>query len=104
MVGTWETTASVSPHGNPAVTQEVTGIVFTFDADGKGSFGVGDVLDFTYQYVKENNTIRLHGGIDNTLYIDSLTKDSFVFHSTEPAQPSGTIGPTDWVFYGKRRR
>ena len=102
LVGTWEATASVSPHGNPAVAQEVTGIIFTFEADGKGSFGVGDVLDFTYQYVKENNTIRLQGGIDNTLFIDSLTKDSFVFHSTDHAQPSGTIGPQDWVFYGKK--
>lgn len=102
LVGTWEASASVSPQGNPAGAQEVTGIVFTFEANGKGSFAVADVLDFTYQYVKENNTIRLQGGIDNTLYIDSLNKDSFVFHSTEPAQPSGTIGPMDWVFYGKK--
>ena len=103
LVGTWEATASVSPQGNPAGALEVKGIVFTFEADGKGSFAIADVLDFTYQYIKENNTIRLQGGIDNTLYIDSLNKDSFVFHSTEPAQPGGMIGPQDWVFYGKKK-
>lgn len=102
LVGTWEASAMVSPQGNPVGAQEVKGIVFTFEANGKGSFAIADVIDFTYQYIRENNTIRLQGGIDNTLYIDSLTKDSFVFHSTEPAQPGGTIGLQDWVFYGKK--
>lgn len=102
LIGTWEASASVSPQGNPAGALEVKGIVFTFEADGTGTFAIADVLDFTYQYIKESNTIRLQGEIDNTLYIDSLEKDSFIFHSTEPAQPGGTIGPQDWVFYGKK--
>ena len=78
------------------------GIVFTFGENGKGSFSIADVIDFTYQYIKESNMIRLQGGLDTILYIDSLKKDSFVFHSTEPAQPSGTLGPQDWIFYGVR--
>ena len=102
LIGTWETTASVSSHNNPASSQEVKGIVFTFGENGKGSYAVADVIEFTYQYIQENNTIRLQGGIDNTLYIDSLKEDSFVFHSTEPAQPGGTLGPMDWIFYGKK--
>ena len=103
LIGTWEATASVSSQNNPASAQEVKGIVFTFEENGKGSFSVADDIDFTYQYIKENKTIRLQGGIDNTLYIDSLKKDSFVFHSTEPAQlGSGMLGPMDWVFYGKK--
>ena len=102
LIGTWEATASVSSHNNPASAQEVKGIVFTFGEKGKGTFTIADVIDFTYQYNKESKTIRLQGGIDNTLYIDSLKEDSFVFRSTEPAQPSGTLGPQDWVFYGKK--
>lgn len=102
LIGTWEATASVSSHNNPASAQEVKGIVFTFGENGKGSFSIADVIDFTYQYIKESNMIRLQGGLDTILYIDSLKKDSFVFHSTEPAQPSGTLGPQDWIFYGVR--
>lgn len=102
LIGTWEATASVSSHNNPACAQEVKGIVFTFGENGKGSFSIADVIDFTYQYIKESNTIRLQGGLDTILYIDSLKKDSFVFHSTEPAQPSGTLVPQDWIFYGVR--
>lgn len=102
LTGTWEATASVSSHDNPASAQEVKGIVWTFGEDGKGSFSIADVLDFSYQYIKEDNTIRLQGGLHNILYIDSLEKDSFIFHSTEPAQPGGMIGPLDWVFYGRK--
>ena len=102
LIGTWEATASVSYRENLSRVQEVKGIVFTFEKNGKGTFTIADVIDFTYQYNKESKTIRLQGGIDNTLYIDSLKEDSFVFRSTEPAQPSGTLGPQDWVFYGKK--
>ena len=101
-IGTWKATATVTPHNESAVAQEVKGIVFTFGENGKGSFAMADVIEFSYQFIKENNTIRLRGGIDNTLYIDSLKEDSFVFHSSEPAQAGGKLGPMDWTFYGTK--
>ena len=103
LIGTWDVTASVSNQaGGPA--QEVPGISVSFGEDGKGSFTIADTINFTYQYIKESNTIQLHGDLEGVLHIDTLTKDSFVFHSSEDAKYSGFIFKYNWTFYGTKTK
>ena len=102
LIGTWDVTATITDQSGSS--QESKGWSFTFREDGTGTVTIADVLDFTYQYISENNTIRysMAGIVDNTMYVDALTKDSFIFHTTENAKASGTPWILDFVFKGTK--
>ena len=102
LIGTWDVTATITDQSG--TSQESKGWSITFREDGTGTVVIADSLEFTYQYISENNTIRysMVGIVDNIMYVDALTKDSFIIHTTENANASGTPWILDNVFKGTK--
>ena len=101
LIGTWDVTATITAQGGGS--QESKGWSITFREDGTGTVVAADPLEFTYQYISENNTIRYTmEGIDSIMYVDSLTKDSFIIHTTDNEHISGIPWTLDYVFKGTK--
>ena len=106
LLGSWEVQETVTlTVGSVSKTQDIEEIAYyTFEKNGIGRITAGtNVRDFTYQYLRENNTIRMILNGSETLWtIDALNNKTFVLTATKEGTLLGATFREEYVLTGKQ--
>jgi hypothetical protein len=108
IVGNWEVSITYKyPEGISDATMDLGLWNYTFLANGHGSFAGKvyntDKKDFTYRYDDAKNFIVLKSeGSTSELYVDSISRDSFVLQGTGTSQLGNAIYTIAITLRGRR--
>ena len=108
IVGNWEVSITYKyPEGISDDTMDLGLWNYTFLANGHGSFAGKvyntDKKEFTYRYDDAKNFIVLKSeGSTSELYVDSISRDSFVLQGTGTSQQGNAIYTIAITFRGRR--